>query len=1072
MGLPLTTYLRRFVFRWCWARYSAWRACQIAGLVRRLLLSGRRKLVTLPAVVIGSILLERHLRNLELWSEHDTRIAIAVFVVGCLVLLFWQGRHQVVVEQFTDWTGTDKKSDARGLATLLISEIARIRDLYTTVDQRALPTAVQAPRPLEATIQVEDVSSLLESPAIVESKVSIGPVQVPLGAVLALVGRVARGPRLVGGIHVEASEVVLTAQLASKEKLRAWRVVAPLKRRRKGSDVELPHSMVEELALRIFTDVALQGPVRWQATREFTEALKSIRICLRTARDRRQNLLAAERLLISALGEDEQISYVYYNLGVVYTELRRIARAQPPGDRGASRNGQPAFTDPESSPAAADEAFRRQIELTPDRWEAYYALALTYDDFDEPKPASDILNRCDRVVSLRPGSANTAKALLVKGRANRSLKQVPEAAKAQRAAVAEAWTALCWSALADDGDHVQARHLAASAIQDLAATYLAHSDVLKERLTHRKKDGYVDGIAVLRYALLVWFDRARARWLLGRPIRLAPSDAGIRFDRGRAALTQVGAIRDIDEALRIDPDRPIYWAHLAERHVARAEKKIRREETRLTQALYARNSCARALTVLDCHSNEEPDREAFEIVEKAYAGLARIYDVLGAKFEEMQAGEARDRETQVKEMRRFAADCRAWAQKWQDIETVKLLVWRAEEAKGWMEGQARSALGRVLLRRGMYEWAKEELQDAIRLFKADFAREIASDQLRVSLAKALRRTYPPETSEAFNELRIAVAAQPLRSDEREALADAFFDVHDYENARSSLEEALLWSPDDPALQRKLGLYDWKLSQERRDPVRRKRLLKRAVQEFGRALELTRAADLEGQLLAHYWIARLQKELGAYEHAIPYLRRATMCVEAKPLVHALLGEAHVRSRGYVVGDEELVWALENGNGSYDDDDLGRYVQDIGWEASRVRAHAHTLRALGYAERGIHLKDAERNIASARQELAKMTQAREQKVSTAACEDVAGLISLQDGNASRAIHKFETSLALLPESETYVHLARACLHVADHHPIIKATWVRRGQAACRSAIELDITERYSQEAETLLTAFEAV
>ena len=894
---------------------------------------------------------------------------------------------------------------------------------------------------------------------------SIGPIRVPLGTLLAIVGRAARGPRLVGGVHVEASELTLTAQLASNENLRAWRVSAPLKSLKskdKSGGVEVPHSMVEELALRMFTDIALQGPVRWQATKEFTEALRSIRVCLKTRQDRRQHLLDAERLLIEALSEDEELSYVYYNLGVVYTELRRLAAEED----GGSGNGTSALLDAQASPAAAEEAFRRQIELTPERWEAYYALALTYWDF-EPKRLGDVLNRCDRVVALRPGRANTAKALLVKGHANRKLTQLRAAMKDRRAAMAEAWAALCWSELLGDGSQTAARQLAASALQDLASTYLDRKDERAKELLLAEERGERPPVDV--EPIRGWYDKARARWLLGRPVRLAPSDAAIRFDRGRAALTAQGAIRDVDEALRIDPAEPFYWAHLAVRH-ARLAETTRLTRSRLRHALYARNSCTRALGLLDCLSDDPRELEGFTLVASAYRSLAKACGALGRDFAQ-QAQEAEDQAAQVEGMREFAAHCSGLLGQWQKERTVLVLGKLAEESSGWKEAQARSAFGRVLLRREDYAWAVQELRRAIELFELQFEEEVPRTRLRMALARALRAQPQPDNRESLRQLRRAVAARPLRSDEREALADAFYEMLDYEHARSSLEDALLWSPNRAGSQRKLGLCHWRLAQDRQDATSRKRLLRLAVRDFYRALELTTSDDLKGQLVAHYWLARLQKELGAYDGAIPYLRRATAFDEAKPLVHVLLGEAYVRARGYLTAEQELEYALANGRGTVDHDDFGRYVDDAGWEAARVRAHAHTLRALGYAERGVLLEDASRDIGDARGHLAKMRQAREHKVSLAACEDVDGLIFLQKGHAPPAIERFETSLGLLAESETYVHLARACLYRLDEKPGDPWVWIRRGEDACRCAIDLDVTERYSREAKSLLTELAA-
>jgi tetratricopeptide (TPR) repeat protein len=1051
MQLPLSTRLLRLVFRWSPGRYLAWRACQIGGWIRRGTLSGRRKLLTIPAVTIGSIILGRWLADDRLWTWKETGYALVAVGGAGLLFLLWQGRRQVVVEPFTDWTGSKKEPDARGVATLLVGEVAALRDLYATVDQRTLPTAVQASRPLEAAIQVEDVSSILESPAVVESKVSIGPFQVPLGTILAIVGRIARGPRLIGGVHVEQGELVLTAQLASSHKLRGWRVAAPLPTTGNGTPkpVSVPHEMVETLALKMFTDLALDGPVRWQATREFTRALKAIGVCLRTRHDRRQNLLEAERLLIAALGEDERLGYVYYNLGVVYTELRRLAEE----DRDGVDDARPLILDPQASPAAAEGAFQRQIHLTPDRWEAYYALASTYHDFEQPRLA-DVLNRCDRVAALRPGRTNAAKALLVKARANHELGELEEAMKDRRAAVVEAWAALCRTEFLGRDSIRDARDLAASALKDLAATFLERP---AHRAQRRDPEAREDQPLVNLEPLRDWFDRTRAGWLLERPIRLAPSKAEIRFDHGRAAWRSKRAIADFDEALRIDPAQPRYWAHLAEKHALYAKRTSSAGEKEVHE-LFAKNACLRAQALLDCNSKAEADIDAFTHVAKAY-------HLLGP--------ECYEQEREVLAMRGFAKECADLLHEWDKPATVKTLRKHVKEKSGWARAQARATLGRVLLRAEKPMDAVLELRAAIAGFESQFPEEIPRSSLRIWLARALR-AQGKEPQEELTELRTAIATRPLRSQEREALGDAFLEMCDYEHARASFDAALLWSPNSALLQRKLGLCHWKLAQERQDAPSRKAALSEAVDAFKRALELTTADDLEGQFVTHYWLARLQKELGAYDAAIPYLRRATICTEAKPLVHVLLGEAYVRAHGYLAAEEELMYGLTNGKANHDHDDLGRYVHDAGWEAARVRAHAHTLRALGYAERGVLLSDADKNIRRARTQLGKMSLAREHKVSKAICEDVAGFIFLQKGDPDGALDRLEESLGLLAESETYVHFAHASLRKAEETSgkRRRLALIRRGEAACHCAIDLDVTERYADEAKRLQTELVAL
>ena len=67
--------------------------------------------------------------------------------------------------------------------------------------------------------------------------------------------------------------------------------------------------MVEELAYHIFTDIELQGSVRWQATRTFCDGLRAYRDCLQTPKDRVANLQKAEKQLIRTLIEDTEFRF-------------------------------------------------------------------------------------------------------------------------------------------------------------------------------------------------------------------------------------------------------------------------------------------------------------------------------------------------------------------------------------------------------------------------------------------------------------------------------------------------------------------------------------------------------------------------------------------------------------------------------------------------------------------------------------------------------------------------------------------------------------------------------------------
>ena len=148
--------------------------------------------------------------------------------------------------------------------------------------------------------------------------------------------------------------------------------------------------------------------------------------------------------------------------------------------------------------------------------------------------------------------------------------------------------------------------------------------------------------------------------------------------------------------------------------------------------------------------------------------------------------------------------------------------------------------------------------------------------------------------QAIEELRRAVGDEPLRSREREALADAYFANDDYEQARVLLEEALLWDPDEAVLYRKLGSCYWRRAEDRQATEQRKEALRQAIGCFEQVLELSGSDDPDAQFQAHYWLARLHKELGEYDEAVPHLRRTTGFQRAKGLVRFVLQKHAIES----------------------------------------------------------------------------------------------------------------------------------------------------------------------------------
>jgi len=1030
------TAFRHVTFKSRLIRYATWRAWQALGVLGRVFLSGRRKVFWLLAAAEAAALTAD--------AVYDDKVRSNLVLVGVCAFLGWivvvfvfllvQARRRVVVEPFNDATGDVQKAEPRGLATLLVGEIAELRDLYSTVDERTIPTAVQSSRPLDATIKVEELSDFLDGPAMIEAKASIGPVQIPMGALLAFLGRFVRGPRLLGAVHVEGQLLVLAAQLSQQGALRTWRVERPIPANAAGGRAQVPHDMVEELAYRMFTDLALGGPVRWQATRQFAQALGAIRVCLRTPENRRQNLQEAERSLIEALKEDDQLGYVYYNLGVVFTELRRLAESE----RHASKRLR-AEDEARNYWNAAERAFREQIELMPDRWEAYYALALTYKS-RTPAPQWDyVLKRCDRVTAMKPSPATRAKALLVKSDANASIAGRDASRFAQvildrQWAVAEAWAARCRSERIAGGEHTAEEQLAASALKELAVAY-------------RDRRRRLAGMRARRA------DRV-ARRLLGRAVKLSPHDAEIWFERGRACASKPPrAIEYMDEALRIDPGRRAYWAELALLHARNAKRRWLEEHDRDAERRHAEYCAEQALHRVDCYAVDRPAKLTLRTLAKTYRELDQPV-----------------RAARVRAMREVARLCTAFDLA-KATELRRLIRRHGDTDWAWAIAQEQVARGRAQLEKGDNARAERSFDGAVKaLQQADCPDEIVWRELRIKRADALQQLK--RYDEALEELRRAIGDDPLHSEPREKLADAFLEIRDYEQASQVLHHALLWDPDRAALHRKVAHCHWRLGADRRSASRRKRALRRALKSFVRAQELSGHHELQAQLESHYWIARLHKELGEYELAIPYLRRATICKQAEPLVHLLLGEAYVRAHAYDRADAELTHAIVGTTNMRPGIDYGRLFNDPGWEPARVHAEAYALQAFAYAERGVSLNDRAREaVRRGRGALESVRVNRH--VAEAALDGAAGLIDLKDDKTplDTAIKHFRNSLARVPASETYVLLARAYLLKIDEERAHAARWIRRGEDACRCAIELDVTERYSAQAKALRVEFAA-
>src|SRR5205085_10542305 len=101
----------------------------------------------------------------------------------------------------------------KGLSTLLVVRLSKFHDLYHTVDeQRAIPTSALENEAIDATISVEDIGTVLKNAVSAESTLSLGPLKIPVGTLLSLLGSFMQGPRIIGSLYKDSDMLILTAQ--------------------------------------------------------------------------------------------------------------------------------------------------------------------------------------------------------------------------------------------------------------------------------------------------------------------------------------------------------------------------------------------------------------------------------------------------------------------------------------------------------------------------------------------------------------------------------------------------------------------------------------------------------------------------------------------------------------------------------------------------------------------------------------------------------------------------------------------------------------------------------------------
>lgn len=1035
--------------------------------------------------------------------------ALAFYTLLWLVIWAWQARQRLVVEEFTNCAGDDFNTGTKGLATLLVVRLSQLHDLYHAVDeQRAIPTSASENEAIDATISVENISTILKDAVSSESTLTLGLVKIPVGTLLSLFGNFVQGPRIIGSLYRDGNMLILTAQCTKEKASFKWRVDSKLSVEQAGT----PHSerlgkMVEELAYRVFTDMALSSSVRWRAAASFSKGLRSYRECLRTPKARRANLKDAESKFIETLTEDTKFSLAYYNLGVVHTELEHKE--------------------------AAKAAFEQAIIQEPMAWAAYYARALGC--YESGEYYRSILF-CRRVTDLKPGEAALAQAYQLMASVQFRMahkegeKQHPSAfsmaIENSQKAIFHAYSAL-FEAEITQRDAVRSEHDKAVKLQtllgvcltDLARIYNHQAVLLPERKARRKlkkAERLLKRVLSLESTNATYYALYRAE--LARTYMLQG-----RYMPGRYRE----ATRQLRLATRIAPDHVDYWADLA---VAYAYT-IVYDETEKTDEDYQEFLFR---TILD-FAAETPKKgftRALEKVLRAYKELAgkgldqttsierieviKMFLYLASKAEEVGSegnvntgqnghtkrinnllGLARaalvlgrlyppyDEDEQLLEQdpaefdalvkaltaseERFAAD-QGKNKEWeygQILRILALLWYEAGEMK-------RGVTAQLMERKDNLEQASRYYRRAIEVLEQKHPREIKVQKLRSSLATTLLELQRHQ--EALQVAQEAIFLDALAYDNHEVLGDVYFERGDYEHAIEEWENAILrrdavmLASYGPELHVKIGKAYVKLAQVHSELYLKEGKSQEAVYYMQQALKSCNNDHMQEKLEIYYSLGYFYCARGEYLEAAKYLRLSRNFGFAPLTSTFYLGYAYLRNKEYDAAIKEFC-ALEKSMR----EEQGRPQRIVERDtvghipAGEMSALAYWGQAFVYAERDVSLSRAlelaEQAIEQVRS-LLKDWAARLQFPARYA--DCKGWVLHKLGNTDEAIAWLELAVGQEAQAEIYLHLALAYeskLQQADD-ATEKRRFLTRIRSCCLHARELDTNKHFQPQVDDLL------
>jgi len=863
-----------------------------------------------------------------------------VFAISALLILIrwaYKSRTRIAILQFSNLTGDDTlKSSAEGISSVLSNELARLVDLYLTVDETdpygLAYQGMDSPGKDELSIHPmisSNVGEALKSAVTSDSKVKLGILEVPVGAIMGVLSMTVEGPRLTGGLHKEDDCLVIIAKISGGGLKGDWRVSSSEISEEIPKEGDRLSRMIRQLAYRIFTDLEREhiGTPRWRAVCHYTTGLRCYRDTLRTDRDKKPLLRQAERAFLLALGEDKEFLRCYYNLGVVYFALEEYESAYSVLSEAAEPK------EPKDRLSNVYHAMAQNHLQIQEKMIGEKKKANKWEDVDY----QFTLKLCDQAIKLQP---DNVRAWNLKGFVKRRVKEQEvkgqlttgkcqdywrdEVVPFRGVATALAWREMCLCRLKGDEDVGHKKILLSASCTRNLAVALSYADLPAKN--------------IMKIFLSLHISSYFGKLELCQSIHLTPNDADLYFELGKV-LIDVGkyseAAKCLEYALKINP-KAVFWSYLAEAYS---------KQSLADSALYAykravdnlsginRETLERSKNVLDNLSNNKLDRDWYivQVITRLYELYEVEYEIEGdsediRKLLKFMIKFDNDKHPPIKNLSRFMCGLEKvkfvknykcelgilissppnWGyalvfQKLRDIrgdknktsemlneamldfmknETEDAYKIRLENLKsilsGWDWGYALALLKLADLESDSGKKVSK-INEAVHHLEKDHPQETRKQGLHGKLAHALMSQTKPEYGRALYQAQRSVALDPRSSWDRGVLSEVYRGYQSFEEVNAQLKICLSIDPANLELLQKIAFSRPELGIGLRDIEKRQDALQKFVEILNRALELLQSDSIKredesensmkSRTWTHFWLGQAHYELGEFDNAI-------------------------------------------------------------------------------------------------------------------------------------------------------------------------------------------------------------